>query len=360
LKILQVCPGVYFSGRGGVSEHVVRISEALVKLGHDVTVYATNSGELPYVEIKNGVKVKRFPRIAPGVAYFFSPAMFFSLASADFDVVHAHNFNALPMHFALLAKCKKFVVTAHFHGSGHSVFRDCLFKIFRIFGKRTLLKANTVVAVSEYEKKLLMQQFNFKENKVTVVPNGLNFEEFQGLEKHEKGSRCILFVGRLEEYKGVQYLIEVLPHLDSDIVLEIVGRGPFRDALKNLAEQLDVADRVFFFQDVPRIELLQKYFDSDVFVLLSKHEAYGLVVAEALVSGTPCIVADASALSEWIDNRHCFGLKLPITLDVLAKLIDKTINDKVIHGPSKTSDKIISWTNVALQLERAYGGRNSC
>jgi len=357
MRILQVCAGVYVSGRGGVSEHVMRISEGLVKRGHDVTVFATNSGELAWFEVVNGVKVRRFRRFAPGKAYFFSPAMIWALASADFDVVHAHGFHAFPLHFAFLAKCGRFVVTPHFHGGGHSVFRDCLFKLFRFFGKRTLLRADVVVAVSEFEKHLILEQFGFDGCKVCVVPNGVDFSEFSGLHRRQRFSRSILYVGRLESYKGVQYLVEILSRLPPDVVLEIVGRGPLRATLESRTKQLGLHNRVLFFQDLSRRELLQKYLDSDVFALLSNHEAYSLAVADALVSGIPCVVADTSGLSEWVDGEYCFGVDYPIKLDRLAEIISYVLRKGVSSGialDKRFDSKILDWAIVAERIEKLY------
>lgn len=362
MKILQVCPGAYVYGRGGISEHVRRISEGLVKRGHDVTVFATNTGGLPSYEFINGVKVKRFRRFAPSGAYFFSPSMFWALLKAeDFDVVHAHNFHAFPMHFAGFAKCKRFVVTTHFHSAGHSVFRNFLFKLFRRVGKRTLLKADVIVAVSEFEKRLLIKQFKLDDRKVVVVPNGVDFSEFKGLKRRDRGFRSVLYVGRLETYKGVQYLVEVLPKLQKDVVLEIVGSGSLRSRLERRAKELGISDRVKFYQDLSRRDLLQLFVDADVFVSLSQYEAYGLVVAEALVAGTPCIVANSSALTEWIDDKTCFGISHPIVLSELAEAISNILSCRVrgdFVSISQVGSKILSWDYVVSRLENLYAGFN--
>lgn len=358
MRILQVCPGAYVSGRGGVSEHVVRVSEGLAKRGHDVTVFATNPGGLAWFEVVNGVKVRRFRRFAPGGAYFFSPSMFLALVgTGDFDVVHAHGFHAFPIHFACLARCRRFVVTTHFHGAGHSVFRDCLFRLFRYFGERTLLRADVVVAVSEFERCLLLEQFGLDRRRVVLVPNGVNFEEFGRLRRRERSFRSVLYVGRLEEYKGVQYLVEVLPKLPKDVVLEIVGRGSLRENLKRRALELGISERVRFYQDLSRRELLQMFVNADVFVLLSRYEAYGLVVAEALAAGVFCIVANVSGLSEWVDGEVCYGVGLPLDLSELIALISKVL-DRRSEGFDfrRWKGKVIDWDEVAVRLENLYCG----
>jgi glycosyltransferase involved in cell wall biosynthesis len=355
MKILQVCQD-WYGETGGISVHVKNISERLARK-HDVTVYATNYGlRLPRFELKNGVRVERFKCYAPSNAYFFSLEMLLRMREAEFDVVHAHGYHGFPMHFAALAKCDKFVVTTHFHGVGHSNFRNCLIKLFKPLGKRTLTRADEIIAVSEYEKALLCRQFKLVEDKIAVVPNGVDFRDFSGLRRRSHSFKSILYVGYLLDYKGAHYLVEVLPKLEDDVVLEIVGTGPLKPYLERRAKELKVYDRVRFYENLSRRELLQKYFDADVFVLLSRFEAYSLVVAEALTAGTPCIVANTSALSEWVDNESCFGVDFPISLNGLARLINSVLDNGADKRAIKKwrGTKILDWNDVVEQLESGY------
>ena len=355
MRILQVCQDSY-GETGGISVHVRNISERLARR-HDVTVYAANfESRLPRFEWKNGVRVERFDSLAPSNAYFFSLDMLLRMRKIDFDVVHGHGYHAFPMHFASLTRCDKFVVTTHFHGVGHSPFRNCLVKLFKPVGKRTLTKADAIIAVSEYEKRLLNDQFRSARDKVVVIPNGVDFGEFSGLKKKNRGFRSLLYVGYLLGYKGAQYLVEVLPRLPDDVILEIVGVGPLKPHLERRANELGVSLRVRFYQDLTRRELLQRYFDSDVFVLLSEHEAYSLVVAEALTAGTPCIVANTSALSEWVDNESCFGVDFPISMRDLAEKIESVLEkgfDRTALG-KWIGTKIPDWNEVTQRVESVY------
>jgi len=304
----------------------------------------------------NGVKVERFKHYTPSGAYVFSLELPLRLRKSEFDVVHGHGYHNFSLHFCTLAKCKKFIASTHFHGSGHTVFRDSLLKLLRPFGKRTLCKADKIVAVSEYEKSLLEKIFKFDSNKIVVIPNGLDLSEFSNLRRRKRDFKSILYVGTLQSYKGPQYLLEILPKLDDDVVLEIVGKGPLRESLESRAKALKICDRVSFYQDLPRDELLQKYVETEVFVLLSKYEAYSIVVAEALTAGKPCIVARTSALTEWIDEENCFGFDFPINITKLATLVKKALD----HGSNNKiarkwiGNKILDWKDVAKRLENIY------
>jgi glycosyltransferase involved in cell wall biosynthesis len=167
----------------------------------------------------------------------------------------------------------------------------------------------------------------------------------------------MLYVGRLESYKGAQYLIEVMPKLDSDWILEIVGNGPMKPLLEKRASELGIRKRVEFYQGLPRKELLQKFVDADVFALLSQYEAYSMVIAEALVAGTPCIVATGSALTEWVDNENCFGIDYPLNIPRLAQLIEKASAHRNESGGEEfRKDKIKDWNHVVEQFEKIYSG----
>lgn len=348
MKVAQICPR-YYPHIGGVEEHVKNISERLAKK-YDVSVFTTDpSGKLPKQEEISGVRVKRFKSFAPNEAYYFSPRMLRELRKVKFDIVHGHAFHAFPLFFSRYAKKKKFIVTTHYHGFGHTLVRNLLLKLYKQIGKKTLHDCNKIICVSNYERNLLLSHFEVNAKKVVVIPNGITSDEFKNLKKKEKGEyRKILCVARLEKYKGIEYVLKALQELGEDILLEIVGKGPYRTRLVKLLDRLKLENRVRFFQDLPRKRLLELYASADLFVLLSKHEAFASSVAEALASKTPCIVANSSALKEWIDNKNCFGINCPIDIDELAKLINKVIG-KEVRGA-----KLLDWDDVVRELEKVY------
>jgi glycosyltransferase involved in cell wall biosynthesis len=196
--------------------------------------------------------------------------------------------------------------------------------------------------VSNYERNQLLSRFADQGAKVQVIPNGLNLEEFKGIEKEknsEKRSKSVLCVTRLEKYKGVDRVLESFQKLDDSFQLEIVGKGQQKQELVGLAHKLGLAGRALFSQDLPREELIRKYMKADVFILLSRYEAYGITVAEALAAGTPCIVASGSALTEWIDDQTCFGVD-GTDASAVADMIRKVSNLQIRRRESLDWDKI--------------------
>jgi len=350
MRIAQVCHS-YHPCIGGVETNVKEISERLATR-HDIFVLTTDpSGKLPREETINSVCVRRFKSWAPNGAYYFSKDLkrYLIENSKDYDIVHAHNYHAFPALYAAQGKdSNRLVFTLHYHGGGHTFFRSLLHIPYKYLAKKILEKADRVVCVSNYEKSLIMKNFKLDAKRVVIIPNGVDTKEFEGLQKKRGGEKVILCVSRLEKYKGVQYLIQALTKLSQDVVLEVVGEGPYKESLVKLTRKLGVENRVKFFHDLPRKDLLQKYTRADLFVLLSKYEAFAISIAEALAARTPCIVASTSALTEWVDGRNCFGIEYPVDVDELGNLVRNVIAKDV--GKLKLYD----WEYTARELMKIY------
>ncbi len=358
MRIAQVCPRFY-PHIGGVETHVYEISKRLAR-DFEIEVITTDpTGKLPKVEEIDGIIVRRFKSFAPSNAYHISFDMyiFFKKYLYKYDIVHAHSYHALPALFASLAKDNnsKFIFTPHYHGKGHTFTRNILHKPYKILGRKIFDKSDAIICVSKFEKDLILRDFRVYSSKVYIIPNGINFDEFKCVDKIKRGKdqseKVILYVGRLEKYKGIEHVIRALTKLGKEYVLEIVGKGPYRQNLIKLARKLGVLDRIRFYQNLNRNELIKRYAKADVLVLLSKYEAYGIVVAEALAAKTPCIVANTSALREWVDNQNVFGVNYPIDIDDLARLIEDVAGRKVINVK-----KLMSWDDVVERLKSIYGG----
>jgi len=347
MKVLQVCHK-YFPSIGGVEEHVKNISERLA-INNTVAVFTCEpSVEVPHQELINGVLVRRFKSFSPSDAYHLSFKMLRELQTCEFDVVHGHNYHAFPLHLCRYARRGRFVITPHYHGHGHTLFRDMLLKLCKPLGKRVFAEADMIVAVSRYEKELLLQDFGIPEDRVTLIPNGVDLQEIRGVGQTARDSNTILCVGRLEKYKGIQNIIKVLPIVDDSFHLKIVGTGSYERELVKLVHKLNLESRVEFYRRLPRQELLNTYTKAGILMLLSEHEASSIVIAEALASGTPCIVAETSGLSEWVDNKNCFGIELPIALDKLARLVHD------VAGREVQNVEFRDWDQVAAEIFSLY------
>jgi len=349
MKIAQICHSFYPSF-GGIETHVQAISEELARRSHDVTVVTTDpTGMLPKRSSAKGIRIVRHRSFAPRGAYHFSPTLIRYLFKRKFDVMHAHGYHTLiPLQTTLSSRNGRLVLTTHFKGASHSSFRRKLLFVYRPLMSVVMKKAEVIICVSEKEREDLKSIFPKVKSKFQVIPNGVNLDQFRTLRRSEQSRNTILCVSRLERYKGVQYLIKCLKYLPSEFHLRIVGKGTWEEKLRRMTSRLRLEDRVVFRESINRKELMWEYGNASIFVLLSKYEAFGVSVAEALASSLPCIVADSGALSEWTRHDGCEGIAYPINVQELAQKIQN------MSGKFYKRNSIFSWKEVVNKLEQIY------
>lgn len=172
-----------------------------------------------------------------------------------------------------------------------------------LYQRKAISQADCIHATAESEKEHLLQLgWN---NKITVVPNGVDVE-FISMKSSWKRTNNILFLSRVHPKKGLNFLIEALAQLKGDYQCTIAGEGEFSyiNELKALATKLRIADRVTFVGGVYGNTKWKLFQESDVFVLPTHSENFGIVVAEALASGTPVITTQGTPWQE-LDRFHC-------------------------------------------------------
>lgn len=360
LKIIQVCPR-FFPYIGGIETHVFEIAKRLTKK-HDVQVLTTDpSGRLPKEECVEGVKIKRFRSFAPNEAFFFSPGIYFALKEEHADILHAHSMQSFPSLFAFMAmkktNIKKFIFTPHYNPMGGTPFRTFLRKIYDKIQKRMFFGSDRIICVSNYGIKLLTRKLKIPYKKMIQIPNGINIEDFENLPRVKKEHYFqILYVGRLEKYKrphwilyALKSLIEKFPGMDVHFV--IVGKGPYKKNLLSLCKNLGLENHVDFKENLPYRKLLEEYSKSDVFVLPSSFDIFGIVVLEALACNKPVIVSNTGALPELVGNNGFIINSIQELERSLITLIENRDEVKVDFDV-----KNYTWDSVADRVLKLYKG----
>ena len=337
MKIIQVSPR-FPPNIGGVEHHVASISERMVKSGHDVTVFTLDGGgNLPPLSYKNGVEIRRF-------SYSNLPKFIYTILQTPGDILHAHNYHSIaPLLSAISRGPKRFFVTSHYHGVGSTKYTDILLSFYKPFGSWGISQANSVIAVSNWEKKLLSNEF--KINPI-LIPNGIDPLPFQNAPPRSRKRPYFLCVGRLESYKGFQHVIRAMQFLpDHDLI--IVGSGTYLPSLVDMAAHSNVQKQVIFMNNIPISNLAQLYSGAAAHVALSTHESYGLTVGESLLSGTPCLVRKNGALGDWAEHEGCIATN---------ETDPKTLSNLILKCSSLTPsyDDPMTWDNVVKTLLDLY------
>jgi glycosyltransferase involved in cell wall biosynthesis len=191
--------------------------------------------------------------------------------------------------------------------------------------------------------------------RVAVVPSGIDVALFAAGRRSDAlrarfgvapNQKMVLTVGRLGREKNVERALEAFARLaDPEARFAIVGDGPHRLALEAFARRLGVERRTFFARELPRAALPDAYASADAFVFASRSETQGLVLAEALASGTPVLAVDTP------QTREVLGAAGRIVADDAAALAAGLRAALAGFGPSRET-----LASAARRFDRALAG----
>ena len=214
-------------------------------------------------------------------------------------------------------------------------------EFLRKIQKMTVGGADTVIAPSVYFKQLVSRWVKNPE-KVFCIYNGIDLATIpKSTGSYEP--KTIISAGRLVKWKGFSVLIKIMKTL-TDWRLFIVGDGPMRRELEDLATKNFVSDKVFFLGRMDRGELIRKIQRSEVFVLNTSFESFSFQVVEVMAAGTPVITTNIGNLSEIIDSGKSGILVTPDNEEEFIfniKLIssNKVLRQRIINEALKKSEQ---------------------
>ena len=291
---------------GGTETHVDEVAGRLATRNVDVTVLTTDvQGDLPPVEDRNGFEVRRFR--ATGLAdTHLSRGLSRAVARGNYDLVHVQGVHtAIPFLTLASAQRRQVPTVFTFHSGGHSSRVRSLFRSSQWMALKPLARrVDRLIAVSEYEREVFAQRFDLPLSRFRLIRNGADpLPVSTDTRPQLTGSPLVLSVGRLERYKGHHRLINAMPALIDQAPqahLGIIGRGPYEQALRDLAARLGVSRAVSFvsFGASERAEMGALLASSDVVTLMSDYEAHPVAVMEAVALDQRVLAADTSGLSE--------------------------------------------------------------
>jgi glycosyltransferase involved in cell wall biosynthesis len=277
----------------------------------------------------------------------------------EFDVIHAHDWLAYPAGIAAKrVSGKPLVIHVHatdFDRSGGSVNPQ----VYAI-EKEGMDAADQIITVSNLTRSIVIEKYNIDPAKVTTVYNAVEPLSQEEKIKLKKGvdEKIVTFLGRITMQKGPEYFVEaanlVLKRV-KNVRFVMAGSGDMMNAMVKRAAELKISDRFHFTGFLKGDDVFDMFRMSDVFVMPSVSEPFGIVPLEAMQTNVPVIISHQSGVSEI--------LKYAIKIDywdtyAMADAIHGLIAYPALHDMFKTHGKAevdnLLWKNSAKEVRDIY------
>ena len=346
----------------GITGYIADISDAMARRGHQVEVHVAGVRASRRDRMPSGVVVHRHREIGRALSMPIAPGLVSEVRRLHADVIHVHLPNPIGELGAALNRHTPCVCTFH----AQLVRQRILEPLYAPLRGRLLDRSRRIFVSSEMLGRV--PELVAHREKVQVLPFGVS-PRLVGRTRSESGDAAersqamplrLLFVGRLVYYKGVDVLLNALA-LTSHANLRIVGEGADRNRLEALSVQLGVDGRTEFVGSLPDDDLVKALGDADVFILpsVSRAEAFGLAMVEAMANGLPAISTSLGTGTDWVNLDEVSGVVVePGDAKALAaaiqRLTDRDLRARLGAGAYQRVHDMFSFERHVDELEAAY------
>ncbi|HYK08317.1 MAG TPA: glycosyltransferase family 4 protein [Candidatus Eisenbacteria bacterium] len=231
--------------------------------------------------------------------------------------------------------------------------------LFYLLERRSYKLADKIICVSIDTKKILLNHYGVSESKLSYIPNGINLDKFEERKKFVMNSKNILYVGRLDKRKGINFLIETMKTLKNshpEIFLHVIGDGKIRKHLESLSKRDDLS--IKFYGYISDSELEKIYPKMSIQIVPSMFEGFGISVLEGMANGLPIIATNVDGIRSIIKNNKTGLLVNYGDVQSLSKAILKLLNNKklkkVLNINSQVLLKNYDWNKIYLKTIDLY------
>lgn len=349
---------------GGVNNHVEGLASQMERRGHRVTVIAPDSGGESrgsrFESAGRSVPVPANGSIArvavlPGTGTRVRSI----LRDGGFDVVHVHE-PFVPIVSTAAVRAARCRVVATFHSAAEG--RYPAYNLARLFYRGVERRIDYRIAVSPSAGELVSRYFP---GHYEIIPNGVDLDRFtSGLERPNgfpAGSPVVLFVGRNEPRKGLDVLLGAFARVSGGMPgcrLVLVGSGLDSPGILDRVDE-DVRDMITTVGFVRNSELPAYYAAADIFCAPSLGgESFGVILLEAMASGTPVVASDIPGYSEVVERTGGGVLFETGNEDDLARTMTRLLSDGTVRGGLSEAGlsgvRKFSWESLAGRIEECY------
>jgi glycosyltransferase involved in cell wall biosynthesis len=338
---------------GGIGTYLYNLAHSLSESGQNVHIITKAcDDEKTYMDRKVMVHTARPIRIK-GIwrleKYFPILDLLYSLRVAqklqelrkiyDIEIVEFANWRAEGFWYSFMTKTTPIITRLHTPYIINRRFDPCSFLNKRIrlwMEKKAVLMSNSLTASTASNRKIAAEAYNVESSKIKIISLGIRISNFNPVNskitaKNKKIN--ILYVSRLEKKKGARLLLQIIPRLITKyphIHLNMVGYDHKSTYKRRFIKKHNgkFISNVHFFGYVNSNKLHELYKESDIFVVPSVYESFGLVYLEAMQYGKPVIACKNSGAAEIIEDKKNGLLISPNNRDELSKALIKLIENE--------------------------------
>jgi glycosyltransferase involved in cell wall biosynthesis len=278
----------------------------------------------------------------------------------DFDIIHAHDWLTYPAGIAARRiSGKPLVVHVHatdFDRSGGSVNPS----VFNI-EKQGMKEADRVITVSNLTRKIVIEKYGISPAKVQTVYNAVEpVQPLSGAAHRVFNEKIVTFLGRITRQKGPEYFIDtaekVLQRI-RDVRFVMAGSGDMLNRMISRVARLKISDRFHFAGFLKGADVHRMYSMSDVYVMPSVSEPFGISPLEAMQAGVPVIISRQSGVSEILHNAVIVDFwDLEAMADAICGMLAYPAVSGYLSRNGQKECNHFSWKDSALDVRNIYSG----
>lgn len=227
---------------------------------------------------------------------------------------------------------------------------------FYLLEKRGYQFSNRIICVSKDTRKIINDKYNIGKSKTTYIPNGINLE-LCPLNKRLNNNRNILYVGRIDKRKGVDFLINTMKILNQfNIKLHIIGEGKDRSRLENLCLKNNL--NVNFYGYLTEDEKKKIYEKISIQIVPSIFEGFGISVLEGMANKKAIVATDSDGIRTIIKNNYSgmlvkYGDEQELSKIILDLIENEKLQQRLVNNAYSELNKY-NWHSIYINTLKVY------